>query len=159
MKFWMLATIRHGTSSVILYSSNLNYGPLIWRQSRSRKGRGLSCPDARPRHWVVTSFCMHFVILRICSNHLNTWLVWYLNGRLCPVVKWFGIQMVVWKPDWKSLFMVGGKRNLRERKQKQLTASRVARRVPYCLVFRCPVFRWLLYFKCVTKPSGKVRLS
>ena len=25
---------------------------------------------------------------------------------LCLIVKWSGIQMVVWKPDWKSLFMV-----------------------------------------------------
>ena len=24
----------------------------------------------------------------------------------CPVVKWFGIWMVAWKLDWKSLFMV-----------------------------------------------------
>ena len=25
---------------------------------------------------------------------------------LCPVVKWSDIQIVFWKPDWKSLFMV-----------------------------------------------------
>ena len=31
------------------------------------------------------------------SNHLNIQMV-----DLCPVVKRSGIQMVVWKPDWKK---------------------------------------------------------
>ena len=31
---------------------------------------------------------------------------------LCPGVKWSGIQMVVWKLDWKSLFMVQNVRYL-----------------------------------------------
>ena len=36
------------------------------------------------------------------SNHLNTGLVWYSNGRFVS-----GCQMVVWKPDWKSLCIKG----------------------------------------------------
>ena len=31
---------------------------------------------------------------------------------LCPMVKWSGIQMVAWKPDWKTLFMVQNVRYL-----------------------------------------------
>ena len=39
----------------------------------------------------------------IYSNHLNSGLVQYSNGRfVCTVVKWSSIQMVVWKPDWKK---------------------------------------------------------
>ena len=36
------------------------------------------------------------------SNHLNTWLVCYSIVDLCPVVKWSGFQMGVWKLDWKN---------------------------------------------------------
>ena len=37
------------------------------------------------------------------SNHLNTGLIWYLNGRFVLKCVLFGcIQMVVWKPDWKK---------------------------------------------------------
>ena len=48
----------------------------------------------------------HFKLLLCQNNYSNTGQVWYSNGRLCPVVKWSGFWMGVWKPDWKSLFMV-----------------------------------------------------
>ena len=37
-------------------------------------------------------------------NEFNIYSV--LMVDLCPAVKWFSIQMVVWKHDWKSLFIV-----------------------------------------------------
>ena len=36
------------------------------------------------------------------SNHLNTGLVWYSNGRFVSGCKMVCIQMVVWKPYWKK---------------------------------------------------------
>ena len=57
---------------------------------------------------------------------------------LCPVVKWSSIWMVVWKPDWKSLFMV---------KNVQFSngpPSHVILSFGHP-VFWCLIFRWLLY--------------
>ena len=41
------------------------------------------------------------VIWLLYSNHLNTGLVWYSNGRFVSIC-----LMVVWNPDWKKPFMV-----------------------------------------------------
>ena len=47
------------------------------------------------------------LILALCqvnnySNHLNTRLLWYSNGRFVSGCQMVRIQMVVWKPDWKK---------------------------------------------------------
>ena len=42
----------------------------------------------------------------IYSNHLDTGLVWDLDGRFVSGCQMVRHQMVVWKPVWKSLFMV-----------------------------------------------------
>ena len=63
---------------------------------------------------------------------------------LCPVVKWSGIQMEVWKPDWKKCCLWSKKSGIQMARQVtwlyHLNTGQ-----PYCPVFRCSVFRWLLY--------------
>ena len=64
---------------------------------------------------------------------------------LCPVVKWSSIQMVVWKRTEKSLFMVQNVQYL------NVSPSHVTfpfeYRTPRLSVFKCSVFRWLLYLQ------------
>ena len=63
---------------------------------------------------------------------------------LCPVVKWFGCKMVVWKPYWKSLFMA---QNVRF---SNVPPSHVSLLFEYRTedthTVLYSVFRWLMYY-------------
>ena len=82
------------------------------------------------------------------SNHLNTGLVWYLNGRFVS-----GIQMVV----WKSLLMVENVQYSNGLPSHMTLPFEY--RTPILssflmnLVFRCSVFRWWLYKKSLDMPE------
>ena len=90
----------------------------------------------------------HQNILMVCdynySNHLNTGLVWYSNGQFVS-----GSQMVVWKPDWKSLFIIQSVQYLNGLPSHKTLPFEY--RIPILSgiqmipEYRCSVFRWLLF--------------
>ena len=90
-------------------------------------------------------WCYCYEDTPLYSNHLNTGLVWYSKGRFVS-----GCQMV-WYPNggpkiklkkaclWSKIFGIWMVR--------QVTwLYHLNTRCPYYPVFRCSVFRWILYY-------------
>ena len=78
-------------------------------------------------------------------------LAWYSNGRFVS-----GCQMVVWKPDWKKP-AYGPKGLVFEWSAKWL--YHLNTKHPNYPVFRCSVFRWLLYIDDVIPWSELTKTS
>ena len=68
---------------------------------------------------------------------------------LCPVFKWSGFQMVIWKPDWKSLFMVHNGGFLNGLPSHMILTfeyrTPILSGIQMNPVFKCSVIRWFLF--------------
>ena len=100
----------------------------------------------------LRTFCMASVFLthQYGFNNDQGWdspssitvTIWLLD--LCPVLKWSGIWMVVWKPDWKKYYL-GSKSSGIGMVCQVKQIYHLNTRHPYCPVFRCSLFTWLLF--------------
>ena len=73
---------------------------------------------------------------------------------LCPVVKWSDILMVVWKPNCKKPVNVS-KCPMFLRSAKSRDRTPILTGIQMNPVFRCSVFRWLLFPILANLHSGK----
>ena len=87
---------------------------------------------------------------KLYSNHLNTGLIWYSNCRFvtgCKMV-WYsngGLKTTLKKAClWSKMSGIQMVRHVTWLYHLNI-------RHPYCPVFRCLVFRWLLYLKLSSK--------
>ena len=71
---------------------------------------------------------------------------------LCPVVKWSSIWLVVWKPDWKKPVYVLYSNG----QQSHMTLPFEYSTIQMNPVFRCLVFRWLLYIDKLQNYRGNL---